>query len=210
MKAAKGVTLLEFMIVIMVISILSALLFPSLRIAREKGKTVLCASNLKQIGYALMMYEKDWPPFLPKACGGCQWGGSKDGWTEQIYPYVQSKGVFKCPSQPEESMGEFGYFLNSRPAYNNGYDYLRYNIIKDPQRFILAGDCTFKFSRWDCDKDNYTQQCLFCQGTAHYEDNFHLRKNNVLFADGHVKLYSEFRAEEMMIFYDVEGPWVQP
>ena len=60
-------TLIELMVVIAIIAILFALLFPVLTRAKDAAKQVLCLSNLKQIGHGLQMYNTDFrkvPPYL--------------------------------------------------------------------------------------------------------------------------------------------------
>ncbi len=52
-------TLIELLVVIAIIAILAALLLPALKQVKEKGKQVLCASNLKQCGLALINYAYD-------------------------------------------------------------------------------------------------------------------------------------------------------
>jgi prepilin-type N-terminal cleavage/methylation domain-containing protein len=48
----KGFTLIELLIVIAVIAILTAILFPVFARARENTRRASCQSNLKQIGLA--------------------------------------------------------------------------------------------------------------------------------------------------------------
>ena len=49
-------TLIELLIVIAVIAILAALLFPAFAHAREKARAATCVSNLKQLGQVMAMY----------------------------------------------------------------------------------------------------------------------------------------------------------
>lgn len=58
-------TLIELLVVIAVIAILAALLLPSLSQAKERGKSIRCVSNLRQLGQATMLYAGDNDDALP-------------------------------------------------------------------------------------------------------------------------------------------------
>jgi prepilin-type N-terminal cleavage/methylation domain-containing protein len=51
-----GVTLLELLTVIALIAILIAIIFPVLSRANEAARTTACASNLRQIAFAMLAY----------------------------------------------------------------------------------------------------------------------------------------------------------
>jgi prepilin-type N-terminal cleavage/methylation domain-containing protein len=55
-----GFTLIELLVVIAIIAILAAILFPVFARARENARKSNCASNLKQMGLAIMQYVQDY------------------------------------------------------------------------------------------------------------------------------------------------------
>jgi prepilin-type N-terminal cleavage/methylation domain-containing protein/prepilin-type processing-associated H-X9-DG protein len=90
----RAFTLVELLVVIAIIGILIGLLLPAVNAARESGRRVSCANNLKQIGVALCTFDSAYQRFPPGGSGdrSGNWGSC---WILYILPQMEYGGLAK-------------------------------------------------------------------------------------------------------------------
>jgi prepilin-type processing-associated H-X9-DG protein len=89
------------LVVIAIIALLAAILFPVFARARENARRASCQSNMKQLGLGMAQYIQDYDGTFPT--GFTNDTGKPDysgiGWAEKIYPYVKNAQVYVCPDE---------------------------------------------------------------------------------------------------------------
>jgi len=196
----RAFTLIEILVVLAIIGILAAILFPVFARAREKARSVSCASNLKQIGLGIVLYTQDWdhyPYGLDAAdkytaiwTGHPVANGANLSQTPMLFevldPYIKSRAVWRCAS-------------------DSGYDYddlTGQNMDAFPSSFEKYG-LSYSY-RTELTFRNLAEESLPAAAEinvlADASGNWHgggsgllnrgERRYNVLFADSHVKSLS--------------------
>jgi prepilin-type N-terminal cleavage/methylation domain-containing protein/prepilin-type processing-associated H-X9-DG protein len=118
---SSAFTLIELLVVIAIIAILAAILFPVFAQSRERARQTACASNMRQMGTAILMYAQDnddtyvWPQecqaVVASLCiNPTNWITYSEGMTADsngfapnkdylLKPYLKNSDIFICPSQ---------------------------------------------------------------------------------------------------------------
>lgn len=73
------------LVIIAIIAVLAAIIFPVFASARERAKSTQCQSNLRQIGTAMYSYTQDWDGFYPNTGNPLLWTGRFWRWPLKEY-----------------------------------------------------------------------------------------------------------------------------
>ena len=120
---AEGFTLIEVLVVIALMTLLAALLFPVTIEVREAARRSTCLSNLRQLAQAGGMYLRDYDDRFP-SCSFSAYSPVAVDLSTALMPYVHSTELFYCPNRHSVSsacldlQGQWG-----EPTRCMGYGY---------------------------------------------------------------------------------------
>lgn len=145
----NGFTLPEMLVVVALVAIIAALLFPVFAGARRQAKARNCVSNLSQIYHAMSMYGEDndgWvPPVAPakakSGMNGYWYEGGGRRWAEYVTSYSKEPSLVFCPVGRADEMGVREDFAEQRRRYT---DYA-YGPLITP-RFFGSLDGVFRLN----------------------------------------------------------------
>lgn len=199
-----GFTLIELLIVIAIIALLAAILFPVFNRARENARRASCMSNMKQLGLALTMYTQDYDETLPGNSSLDQGAGLAKGFMDEasprnfhkaLYPYVRNLQVYICPSAlPYTATGSSASpYAEVTVADGGNTSYAGNYIIADRTLAALPAPaeivCLHEFNIYQraAQMRPYPSGADYIQFHNNKMDNVHFDGANRLFCDGHAK-----------------------
>ena len=126
MSERKGFTLVELLVVVAILTLLLAMLTPTLDRARRLTRGAVCLSNLRQIGVGHHSYASAsrgaWIPTISR---------SKQWWTTSVMPYMSDRRLLFCPEATRQviqpQLGTL-YIGGRHTGWFDGYQYPSYPL----------------------------------------------------------------------------------
>jgi prepilin-type N-terminal cleavage/methylation domain-containing protein len=215
LRSDLAFTLVELLVVIGIIAILLSLLLPALQNARQSAQQVQCASQLRQLGAALIMYTNANQGSLPAWSGWHTYprqpdDNSEPAWTEELTSHFvpPDDKLYNCPSFPAEQRAR-NYFLAANWSGRSGRRSMKLTQVKMASRFVLSGAKTQRAlylppfgtnssAGDDSDPDDFGGDTPVMAWPWELGGFWmHRRGNNILFDDGHVSLFSRYEPTAM-------------
>jgi len=207
MNNQKAFTLIEILVVIAIIAILAAILFPVFSQAREKARETQCLSNTKQIGTAFLLYLEDYDGFYPVAINsinmikpgeGEMYSShnpitddnldrmSKYSYRAQIEPYTKNAMIFVCPS--DSHTDKTGAYKSGKriSSYHYRY-YIGVKTVGTEGVLYPEGWSEFWPDVWSESTVLYPSKTF----VIHEREPFHHRAKNYNFSDESMRSFTE-------------------
>ncbi|QYY35077.1 type II secretion system protein [Ruficoccus sp. ZRK36] len=193
-KQISGFSLIELLAVLAVIATLVAIIIPLTSTIRERASLGKCASNMRQLGQGIMLYQADNGGYLPPNWSSS--GGSASNiWTVVVRPYMgimdqRPYGIgtdemcktLSCPSLEDTLHPDRWWETNYAVGIAFGLDGARRTLTDvDTSKVIML-----------VENDNPSARCLrYTNGPWSYLGYNHGGVANVMFHDGHMAQWTE-------------------
>jgi hypothetical protein len=135
--------LIELLVVISIISLLIAMLFPAVNAARESSRSTACASNLRQFGIGMAARVQRHQPLCTGAFDWLRDGCVTEvGWVADLVKEGSPVGKMLCPSNPRQISRVYNDLLTLNvSSFDACVDRLGSPSTTEPDGTIVRNPC---------------------------------------------------------------------
>lgn len=185
-------TLVELLIVVTIITILAALLLPSLQHSLESTRATACGSNLRLIGIAAAMYgdsNYNYTPMLDNPIWTVEPSGlpatSRPTW---LYPYADNYWKLDCPSYKLLYHNQGNYALSYEACAFSYFSkpHRKMSSFMKPSKLLFACDVQYEGTNINDAQQYATGRDYTIDASGANQHFRHNERVNIVYLDWHV------------------------
>jgi len=193
--------MVELLVVLAVIVLLAAIIFPVFAKARARGRQTTCVANLRSLTAATIMYAGDYDGRLPYSHFGVVAGPPGTmwyAWDDALRYYVADDAITVCPSAKLDQDYTRSYGMWHHPDIPHP---IRLSRAKRPATTVLFADRT---------PSTHADPCVFPPSHPNpttprqRPEARHLGMANFAMYDGHVKAMQPMATESPEYMWDLQ------
>ena len=187
-----GFTLVELLVVMTIMGILAAMLFPALTGGKKRADQAICTSNMRQLCLFISQYARD-KELYPE---GGRWAGTSSVEDGVLGRYVKEPKIYVCPSDTDlkDALKRHSTQRLTSYAYNSWFDRKMFSTSVDLSRAVFFMEPNVG--------GGGTMQTTFQGSGAPRLTDRHNGGGLLGFGDAHVEFYTQrrFQKEKQNIF----------
>lgn len=223
-QTRHGFSLVELLVVVAIIGTLIGLLLPAVQAARSQGRRTACASNLRQIGLAMLLFadahKGRWPETTHTVEADPETGLFDRAWIFTLAPFMESVDAIRiCP---DDSLGSerlkkrhTSFTLNGWLSSEAEPSFSNLRMISETKRSIIVfelserqgvddyADHVHSFDWFSASRKN--AQTVYRAVEAEVAVARHAGTAHYLFCDGHIENISDPEIQQRC-----SPPWETP
>ncbi|NPV48309.1 MAG: prepilin-type N-terminal cleavage/methylation domain-containing protein [Armatimonadetes bacterium] len=145
-RPAAGFSLIEMLVVVAIIGLLAAMIYPVYEVANKRAESTSCGMNMRHLAQAALLYAADYDGLLvPARISVGPVGSFGTTWDVLLLPYHRCPQMYLCPADQMASPAsgcvclKHSYGINLDLTMIGGYNgsACHESHISDPSRTIL-------------------------------------------------------------------------